>query len=613
MKTKVLLFLALICLPAIFLAQNTIHIPGDYSTIQEGINASVDGDTVMVDQGVYLENINLLAKSIFVTSNYINTLDSADILNTIIDGSNPADTNSASVVTLPHGSDTNSVICGFTIKGGTGTLYANRLGGGIQCFMGGAIMHNRIINNAVIADEHAFGSGIWAEGFYSSYFIIKNNTLENNYLENSINSYMSWGTIGVYQGNVIIKDNIIRSNTANGRPYGIGIYCSRVSGIISHNTITHNTGIHSLAHYSRGGAMYLVNNRPGLVVSNNEITHNQIVDDVGTMGYGGGIAVLNGGGFEYNSILIDGNIISDNYAWDGGAISVTDKYNITISNNVIRNNEARGFGGGIFFQNYGKGNESQSSGIYPCDPVFFSAQTDTVKPLIVNNTFTNNLSNTGGGIASYMTNEDFIAFNNIFHEDSATASPEIYLSYGINAYLSSNNLDTNDVSGLGTWTGQNNIVGDPDLADELCHLSETSLCINAGADLLMVDGIEYYPPLHDMENDIRPLNGLFDIGADEVLLVEIPETPPVIKNLAVEIFPNPFDNITHLRFEIAKAGYVNFTFYNHLGQQVDYIDEGYTSAGIHNTVWHAKEVPSGVYFYRLMAGSEHMTGKVIKR
>ncbi|MDP7609451.1 MAG: S-layer protein, partial [Candidatus Marinimicrobia bacterium] len=37
----------------------TINIPSDYTTIQEGLNASVDGDTVLVAQGTYPENLIL--------------------------------------------------------------------------------------------------------------------------------------------------------------------------------------------------------------------------------------------------------------------------------------------------------------------------------------------------------------------------------------------------------------------------------------------------------------------------------------------------------------------------------------------------------------------------
>ena len=41
----------------------TINIPVDYTTIQPGINASTNGDTVLVQPGTYIENINYNGKN----------------------------------------------------------------------------------------------------------------------------------------------------------------------------------------------------------------------------------------------------------------------------------------------------------------------------------------------------------------------------------------------------------------------------------------------------------------------------------------------------------------------------------------------------------------------
>ena len=46
---------------------STINIPNDFPTIQLGINAANSGDTVIVAQGIYYENIKI-DKEIFFTS-----------------------------------------------------------------------------------------------------------------------------------------------------------------------------------------------------------------------------------------------------------------------------------------------------------------------------------------------------------------------------------------------------------------------------------------------------------------------------------------------------------------------------------------------------------------
>jgi hypothetical protein len=71
-----LLFLLFAALSA---SANTIHVPGDHATIQAAIDAAVNGDTVLVSDGTYTENINFKGKAITVKS-----VNGASV--TIIDG-----------------------------------------------------------------------------------------------------------------------------------------------------------------------------------------------------------------------------------------------------------------------------------------------------------------------------------------------------------------------------------------------------------------------------------------------------------------------------------------------------------------------------------------------
>ena len=58
----------------------------DYSTIQAAVNAAVTGDTVLVARGTYIELVTIDGKDITLASNYINTGDQQDIIETIIEG-----------------------------------------------------------------------------------------------------------------------------------------------------------------------------------------------------------------------------------------------------------------------------------------------------------------------------------------------------------------------------------------------------------------------------------------------------------------------------------------------------------------------------------------------
>ena len=92
-----------------------INVPGDFTLIQEAINASESGDSIFVGPGIYFENINFNGKSIILSSNYIEDNDSLLIGATIIDAANEG-----SVATFNSGENSNAILQGFTLQNGNG-------------------------------------------------------------------------------------------------------------------------------------------------------------------------------------------------------------------------------------------------------------------------------------------------------------------------------------------------------------------------------------------------------------------------------------------------------------------------------------------------------------
>ena len=89
--------------------------PDDFSTIQGGINASNDGDSIFVDPGFYPESIDFNGKAIVVSSRYIIDNDSLLIGLTIIDAQE-----NESVLTFDSEETNSSILQGFTVQNGTG-------------------------------------------------------------------------------------------------------------------------------------------------------------------------------------------------------------------------------------------------------------------------------------------------------------------------------------------------------------------------------------------------------------------------------------------------------------------------------------------------------------
>lgn len=222
-----------------------ILIPDDYDNIQEGIEASDDGDTVLVAPGEYFENLNMMGKNIVLCSHFTFTNDLSDILNTVVNGSNPIHADTGSCILVISDEGPGCVIKGFTITGGSGTIWEDehgpgsfyREGGGILIqYAAPTIQNNRLIGNEAIDDQGIVSAG--------------------------------GGAIRSGDGNPTILNNTFLYNLAK---YGAGIVLNYSGATIKNNVIAYNSGGDD---YGGAGIWSVSNGNDPVIIENNTIVYN---------------------------------------------------------------------------------------------------------------------------------------------------------------------------------------------------------------------------------------------------------------------------------------------------------------------------------------------------
>ncbi len=289
MKYQILFILLLILIIFTNSYSNIINVPTDYSLIQSAISNASDGDSIIVNPGIYEESINLKGKNIFISSLYYLNQDTSLITNTIIQGNSIQ-----SVVSIISGEDTTCVLNGFTIQNGLGIILQ-----GDEEYTGGGISikyeSNPQIRSCVIKDNVAdYGGGILVS--HGSMPIIYNCVIEKNH-----------------------------SNLA-----GAGLYCiQRSDQNASNPKIISSRIFHNFSNVSGGGVEAAVNST--LEITNCLIAHNKAAH------FGGGIS----GWFSTikidNCTIIQNEITNENKHGGGIGVGVV---TIELRNTILWGNTA---------------------------------------------------------------------------------------------------------------------------------------------------------------------------------------------------------------------------------------------------------------------------------
>jgi hypothetical protein len=587
-----LLLLALVCLCALSPAE-IIHVSVEQSSIQAGIDQASKGDTVLVDEGTYIENISFKGKAITVASRFILDDDTSHISKTIIDGSQPSNPDNGSVVQFISGEDTNSVLCGFTITGGTGTVAWDEeiAGGGIWCMSGGTICNNIIRENGLYIDiPNGYGGGICAGWTFNEYVIIRDNTISFNTVEGS---GFFGGGIACFANGKIINNRII-GNTATSTGY------RSAGGLVVHG--------------NRDSKIPLKVDVYGNLIKNNQV-YVQGSGDI--RGYGGGIMYYAAEGMIYNNTIIQNSIESDGVGY-GGGIFINAAPNTIVANNLISDNDNKASsnanGGGICYGSehvdgkislynnlivYNKADAVNANG----GGIFLGWELDE-DAVLINNTIAFNEAQRGGGIS--VISKTGVIFNTIVWGNKAKFDSHIQ---GTESQLK---VRYSDIQA--GFEGEGNISADPLFLDtESFKLSENSPCIDKGIDSIEVDGSWYRCPdccyFGNSRNDAAP-----DMGWHEYKYVDFVEDKPFLTPKAFTLsqnYPNPFNPTTTISYQLPKACQVEMSIYNLLGQKVAVVVAKKQAAGQYQLQWDASGFASGIYYYKIQAGEFVQVKKMV--
>jgi predicted outer membrane repeat protein len=433
----------------------------------------------------------------------------------------------------------------FTLSGDTSHI-------GLTVLNGGGSLANKSVVSIVEAED--------------SMSVLRGFTITNGYASGS-----HGGGVTIANGSrPRIEDCRIVGNTGtSGTMSGIGISCTGSAPRISRCVIQNNTAPVNGNYDHLGGGVYIASSSSPLFVSCS-INQNAIAASVYYRNCGGGVYCSSSTPVFHNCF------ISENTADQGGGIYLSGSSTAQIVNCLVLQNQVRTLGGGLY---------STSS-----------------TPTSVNNTFSMNVAASGGG-AIYSVNSTNTIANTICWRDTTTSHQEIGVSGG------STTITYSDIQG--GWTGTGNIDANP--------LFETGTSFRLWSNSPCVDAGNPDPAYNDPADPARPDSALFpargglrsDMGAyggsgavgptkvgDRNTLGEPPLTFRLEQN-----YPNPFNSATTLVYQLPLVSDVRLVVYDLLGREVAVLVNEKKAPGTYEARFNAGRLATGVYFYRLIAGT----------
>ncbi|MBT5270575.1 MAG: T9SS type A sorting domain-containing protein [Candidatus Marinimicrobia bacterium] len=406
-----------------------IDVPNDYSTIQAGLNAANERDTVLVQPGTYYENI------IWPETNGIKLISAGDSSNTIIDGQLQGTV--IRISPLAAFIDSNTIIENFQIISGGNATY----GGGLYIKNAAPKLINIAINNCSSLNK---GGGIYLE---SSGMRLENARVCNN------NSIEEGGGIYMTNSSPVLKNVTINQNTSKA---GGGLYLvDNSSPVITGCSVSFNT-----ASYSNGGGIFMWQ-YCSPQINNTEIIGNH------ASSRGGGVSMVYHCDPIITNVKIQGNDTNDR----GGGVVIDGHCDPIFQDVDIIRNSAKYWGGGLHIASYSYPVIRKSiialnyttGGSAPWEPIPIGGGIHVYShssPTVRNSTIFNNHAINGHGGGVYLNDQTSISIDTTtFVGNNANEGGAVYVASSANCSLGNVNIIRNLNYGIYNYSGTVNFSG----------------------------------------------------------------------------------------------------------------------------------------------------------
>lgn len=157
----------------------------------------------------------------------------------------------------------------------------------------------------------------------------------------------------------------------------------------------------------------------------------------------------------------------------------------------------------------------------------------------------------------------------------------------INGFISTGYSFKKTTNGGRVWTNQIYDIPLPGIQN-MEYNAKGDLFITGGGSMIMLPGAQSFSP--EINN---PLN------------------ESVSEYYLSSSFPNPFNSSSTIKYYIPSTSQVIIKVFNMLGEEIETLVDEVKPSGTYQVTWNAKDLTSGVYFYRLQAGDFVQTRKMI--